>query len=128
MKWKYRKLSGATCKHASSAANNLFPVLEYIENSHVGLEDMAQAHNLVGTSRIVSKLDKLDFVRIPGSRPGIMWTCIVRVTGIMSMISAGEGIQHACGQFEHAIDSVNLAWVKRIEKKRGETRFPLNFV
>ena len=30
----------------------------------------------------------------------------------------GEGIQHACGQLEHAIDSVNLARVKRKEKKR----------
>ena len=46
-----------------------------------------------------------------------MWTCIVRVTGIMSTMSAGEGMQHACGQFEHAIDSVNLARVKRKEKK-----------
>jgi hypothetical protein len=67
-------------------------------------------------------------VRIPGSRPGIMWTCIVRVTGIMSTMIPGEGIQHACGQFEHAIDSVNLARVKRKEKKRGETWFPFNFV
>jgi hypothetical protein len=56
-----------------------------------------------------------------------MWTCIVSVTGIMSMTSEGKGIQHACGQFEHAIDSVNLARVKRKEKKRGETRFPFNF-
>jgi hypothetical protein len=70
--------------------------------------------------------DKL--VRIPGSRPGIMWTCIVRVTGIMSTMIPGEGIQHACGQFEHAIDSVNLARVKRKEKKRGEAWFPFNFV
>jgi hypothetical protein len=62
-------------------------------------------------------------VRIPGSRPGIMWTCIVRVTGIKSMMSEGEGIHHACGQFEHAIDSVNLARVKRKEKKRGKHGF-----
>ena len=52
-----------------------------------------------------------------------MWTCIVRVTGIMSMTSEGEGIQHACGQFEHAIDSVNLALVKRKEKKREKHGF-----
>ena len=26
-------------------------------------------------------------VRIPDSRPGIMWTCIVRVTRIMSIVS-----------------------------------------
>jgi hypothetical protein len=52
-----------------------------------------------------------------------MWTCIVRVTGIMSMMSEGEGIQHACEQFEHAINSVNLAWVKRKEKKRGKHGF-----
>jgi hypothetical protein len=45
----------------------------------------------------------------------------------MSTMSAGEGIQHACGLFEHAIDSVNLARVKRKEKKKGETRFPFNF-
>jgi hypothetical protein len=32
------------------------------------------------------------------------------------------------GQFEHAIDSVNLARVKRKEKKRGETWVPFNFV
>jgi hypothetical protein len=69
----------------------------------------------------------VNIVRIPGSRPGIMWTCIVRVTGIMSTMIPGEGIQHACGQFEHAIDSVNLARVKRKEKKRGETWFPFNF-
>jgi hypothetical protein len=31
-------------------------------------------------------------------------------------------------QFEHAIHSVNLARVKRKEKKRGETWFPFNFV
>ena len=51
-----------------------------------------------------------------------MWTCIVRVTGIMSMVSEGEGIQYACGQFEHAIDSVHLARVKRKEKKRKEKK------
>jgi hypothetical protein len=58
-----------------------------------------------------------------------MWTCMVTVTGIMSMMSAGEGIQHACGQFEHAIDSVNLSSgeKKRKKKKRGETRSPFNF-
>jgi hypothetical protein len=76
----------------------------------------------------VVKLGSFVTVRIPGSRPGIMWTCIVRVTGIMSTMIPGEGIQHACGQFEHAIDSVNLARVKRKEKKRGETWFPFNFV
>jgi hypothetical protein len=52
-----------------------------------------------------------------------MWTCIVRVTVIMSMTSEGEGIQHACGQFEHAMDSVNLAMVNRKEKKRGKHGF-----
>jgi hypothetical protein len=36
------------------------------------------------------------------------------------MVSEGEGIQYACGQFEHAIDSVNLARVKRKEKKKGK--------
>jgi hypothetical protein len=75
-----------------------------------------------------AKKNQKECVRIPGSRPGIMWTCIVRVTGIMSTMIPGEGIQHACGQFEHAIDSVNLARVKRKEKKRGETWFPFNFV
>ena len=52
-----------------------------------------------------------------------MWTCIVRVTGIMSMTSEGEGIQHACGQFEHAVDSVHLALVKRKEMNRGKHGF-----
>jgi hypothetical protein len=33
----------------------------------------------------------------------------MRVTRINSMMSEGEGIQQACGQFEYAIDSVNLA-------------------
>jgi hypothetical protein len=50
-----------------------------------------------------------------------MWTCMVRVTEIMSMTSEGEGIQHACGQFEHAMDSVTLALVKRKEMKGGNT-------
>jgi hypothetical protein len=41
----------------------------------------------------------------------------------MSTTSEGEGIQHACGQFEHAMDSVNLSLVKRKEKKRGNHGF-----
>lgn len=69
MKWKYRKLSTTACKKASSAAHNLFAELEYIENSHVCFEDMAQVHNLVGTSRIVSKLDKLDLRAISNMLP-----------------------------------------------------------
>ena len=32
-------------------------------------------------------------VKILGSRPGIMWTCIVSVTTIASIMSEGEGIQ-----------------------------------
>ena len=35
----------------------------------------------------------------------------------MLMVSEGEGIQHACGQFEHAIDSFSPG-----EKKRKEIR------
>ena len=50
-----------------------------------------------------------------------MWTCIVRVTGIMSMTSEGEGIQRACGQFEHAMDPVNLARSKEKKRKEGNT-------
>ena len=52
----------------------------------------------------------------------------MRVTGIMSMVSEGEGIQHACGQFEHAIDSVNFSpgEKKRKEKKRNKG-VPLHF-
>lgn len=69
MKWKYRKLSTPVCKKASSAEHNLFAELEYIENSHVGVEDMAQVHNLVGTSRISSKLDKLDLRAISNMLP-----------------------------------------------------------
>ncbi len=44
------------------------------------------------------------------------------MTGIMLMVSEGEGIQHACGQFEHAIDSVNFSpgEKKRKEKKRNK--------
>jgi len=52
-----------------------------------------------------------------------MWTCIVRVTGIMLMTSEEEGIQHACGQFEHVIDSVNLALIKKKAKERGKHGF-----
>jgi transcription initiation factor TFIID TATA-box-binding protein len=69
MKWKYRKLATPVCKKASSAAHNLFAELEYIENSRVGVEDMAQVHNLVGTSRISSKLDKLDLRAISNMLP-----------------------------------------------------------
>jgi hypothetical protein len=58
-------------------------------------------------------------LRIPGSRPGIMWTCIVRMTWIMSMVNEGEGIHHVCGQFEHEIDCVHLVRMKRKEKKGG---------
>jgi TATA-box binding protein (TBP) (component of TFIID and TFIIIB) len=57
----------SSCKKASSTAHNLFA--EYIENSHVCLEDMAQVHNLVCTSRIVSKLDKLDLRAIINMMP-----------------------------------------------------------
>jgi hypothetical protein len=39
------------------------------------------------------------------------------------MTREGEGIQHACGQFEHAMDSVNLALVKRKENKGGKHGF-----
>ena len=69
MKWKYRKLSNHLSKQASSVSNNLFAELEYILDSHVGLEDMAQVHNLVGTSRIVSKLHKLDLRAISNILP-----------------------------------------------------------
>jgi hypothetical protein len=69
MKWNYRKLATPVCKKASSAAHNLFAELEYIENSHLGADDMAQVHNLVGTSRISSKLDKLDLRAISNMLP-----------------------------------------------------------
>lgn len=68
MKWKYRKLSASSSKHCSSAAHN-FAELEYIENSPVELEDMAQVHNLVGTSRITSPLHKLDLRAISNMLP-----------------------------------------------------------
>jgi hypothetical protein len=41
----------------------------------------------------------------------------------MLMVSEGEGIQHACGQFEHAIDSVSPGEKKRKEKKRNKGFF-----
>lgn len=69
MKWKYRKLETHVCKKGSSAAHNLFSELEYIEHSLVGVEDMAQVHNLVGTSRITSKLEKLDLCAISNMLP-----------------------------------------------------------
>lgn len=69
MKWKYRKLSASSSKHCSSAAHNFFAELEYIENSPVELEDMAQVHNLVGTSRITSPLHKLDLRAISNMLP-----------------------------------------------------------
>ena len=69
MKWKYRKLSASSSKHSSSAAHNFFAELEYIEKSPVELEDMAQVHNLVGTSRITSQLNKLDLRAISNMLP-----------------------------------------------------------
>ena len=69
MKWKYRKLSATSSKNNSSAAHNFFAELEYIENSPVELEDMAQVHNLVGTSRITSQLNKLDLRAISNMLP-----------------------------------------------------------
>jgi transcription initiation factor TFIID TATA-box-binding protein len=69
MKWKYRKLGGVTSRQASSTANNLFAELEYIADSCVGVEDMAQVHNLVGTSRIASPLHKLDLRAISNILP-----------------------------------------------------------
>jgi transcription initiation factor TFIID TATA-box-binding protein len=69
MKWKYRKLSSGPCKQVSSAAGNLFAELEYIADTRVGVEDMAQVHNLVGTSRIASPLNKLDLRAISNILP-----------------------------------------------------------
>jgi len=69
MKWKYRRKGAACNAKNSSAANNLFAELEYISDSCVELEDMAQVHNLVGTSRIVSKLHKLDLRAISNILP-----------------------------------------------------------
>jgi len=69
MKWKYRKVSGDTNRHASSATRNLFAELEYIENLKADAEDVAQVHNLVGTSRILSQLHKLDLRAISNLMP-----------------------------------------------------------
>jgi transcription initiation factor TFIID TATA-box-binding protein len=69
MKWKYRKTGGARSAAKSSAASNLFAELEYIADTRVELEDMAQVHNLVGTSRIASKLHKLDLRAISNILP-----------------------------------------------------------
>jgi transcription initiation factor TFIID TATA-box-binding protein len=69
MKWRYRKTNGAHDAAKSSAANNLFAELEYIADTRVELEDMAQVHNLVGTSRIQSKLTKLDLRAISNILP-----------------------------------------------------------
>jgi hypothetical protein len=52
---------------------------------------------------------------------------MVTVTGIMSMMSAGEGIQHACGQFEHAIDSVNLSSGEKKRKEKGGNTVSVQF-
>jgi len=68
MKWKYRKTTVHNAG-SSSAANNLFSELEYIADVRVQLEDMAQVHNLVGTSRIASKLNKLDLRAISNILP-----------------------------------------------------------
>lgn len=69
MKWKYRKVSGDTNRHASSATRNLFAELEYIENLKADADDVAQVHNLVGTSRILSQLHKLDLRAISNLMP-----------------------------------------------------------
>jgi transcription initiation factor TFIID TATA-box-binding protein len=68
MKWKYRKLSHL--RHENScAAHNFFSELEYIRSKRVDLEDMAQVHNLVGTSRIVGSQAKLDLRAISNLLP-----------------------------------------------------------
>ena len=69
MKWKYRKPGTAGKQTRSTAVNNLFSELEYIADNGVDLQDRAQVHNLVGTSRIVSKLHKLDLRAISNILP-----------------------------------------------------------
>lgn len=69
MKWKCRKLSAAKTAIKTHAFDNIFAEFEYLANNHASAKDMAQVHNLVGTSRIFSKLHKLDLRAISNLLP-----------------------------------------------------------
>jgi transcription initiation factor TFIID TATA-box-binding protein len=69
MKWKCRKLNAAKTALKTKAIDNIFTEFEYIANNHACAKDMAQVHNLVGTSRIFSKLHKLDLRAISNLLP-----------------------------------------------------------
>ena len=60
MKWRYRKKTTATNKECCAVTKNIFAELEYISSSAARTVEVAQVHNLVGTSRIVSHLHRLD--------------------------------------------------------------------
>lgn len=69
MKWKCRKVLGAKAARKTRAADNMFAEFEYIGKLHACVDEMAQVHNLVGTSRIYSKLHKLDLRAISNLLP-----------------------------------------------------------
>ena len=60
MKWKCHKTRNATPLAKTDTMHNIFTEFEYIEKMRSCPVDMAHVHNLVGTSRICSKLLKLD--------------------------------------------------------------------
>jgi hypothetical protein len=60
MKWRYLKKGTATNKQCFSVTKNIFAELEYISSSAAHTVEVAQVHNLVGTSRVVSHLHRLD--------------------------------------------------------------------
>jgi len=63
----------------------------------------------------------METVRIQGSRPGIMLTCIVRFMAITPIVSEREGLQWACEQSELQLDSENLVLVKTVKRKKWNT-------
>ena len=60
MKWRYRKKNTSCNSKCLALCKNVFAELEYIASSGTNTAEVAQVHNLVGTSRIVSQLRNLD--------------------------------------------------------------------
>lgn len=69
MKWKCHKVVGAKSAPKTRALDNIFSEFDYIAKNHACVDEMAQVHNLVGTSRIYSKLHKLDLRAISNLLP-----------------------------------------------------------
>jgi transcription initiation factor TFIID TATA-box-binding protein len=64
MKWKCSKLKNNQRNCSAEALQNIFVEFEYNAKRHSCVHEMAQVHNLVGTSRICCKSHKLDLKAI----------------------------------------------------------------